>query len=97
MADSGLKAMKWMVISLGILLIGGSIMLGVALYQKLNAPQTETCELPVIPEGGRISAIDSNGHHLTLLLDMPDGTQRYLITKHRCTNQTNWQSFRYGN
>ena len=85
-----MRALKALVIFLGVLIIGGVVVIGLTIYQRARAPAVETVapEAPVagfwtrriaLPEGADIVSAVAEGGRLVLIVVLPQGEQRVIV------------------
>lgn len=76
MTDTSTKVLKWTVISFGLLLLGGLILLISMVYERASRkpPVCEKAHITV-PESTRIITADRDLHTITLLMELPEQGQ----------------------
>ena len=85
-----MRALKILVVALGVLLVGGSVALVVAVVSRIqhgpNLAVNADAAAPVrsiLPAGSRILAAELSGDRVLVRLAMPDGGERLLLLNAR--------------
>ena len=85
-----MRALKALVIFLGVLIIGGVVVIGLTIYQRAQVPVVETAapEAPLagfgtrrigLPQGADIVAAGAEGERLILIVALPQGEQHVIV------------------
>ena len=92
--DSSERALKALVIFLGVLIVGGVVVIGVTIYQRATGPASEgaTADAPPavspsgfgarrigLPQGADIVEAVAEGDRLILIVALPEGSQRVIV------------------
>ena len=80
-----MRALKILVVVMGVLIIGGTLALGIVLVKRTNAGSTPIVQDMVLdqPAGTRILGISSAEGSLALLVQRPDGERVLLVDPRR--------------
>jgi hypothetical protein len=81
-----MRALKILVVVMGIMIVGGFAALIVAIVGRVSHRGSAPAETPRafarpidIPRGARIEAMTAGGNHLVVGLELPDGNRQLLI------------------
>ena len=92
--DSSERALKALVIFLGVLILGGVVVIGLTIYQRASAPSAETTRIDAppaaapagfgvrrlaLPQGADVVEAVAEGERLVLIVALPDGAQRVIV------------------
>ena len=92
--DSSERALKALVVFLGVLIVGGVVVIGVTIYQRSTAPSEGIARvegLPsvspagfgarriALPQGADIVEAVAEGERLVLVVALPDGSQLVIV------------------
>ena len=94
-SDSSVRALKALVIFLGVLIVGGVVVIGLTIYQRATAPdgtQTAHADAPAavspsgfgsrrigLPQGADVVEAVAAGERLILVIALPEGSQRVIV------------------
>jgi hypothetical protein len=92
--DSSVRALKALVIFLGVLIVGGVVVIGLTIYERATAP-SEQSALPDappavsaagfgarrigLPQGADVIEAVAEGDKLILVVALPEGAQRVIV------------------
>lgn len=85
-----MRALKALVIFLGVLIIGGLVVIGLTIYQRTRAPAVGAAAPEValagfgtrrinLPQGADIVSAVAEGDRLVLIVVLPQGEQRVIV------------------
>jgi hypothetical protein len=92
--DSSVRALKALVIFLGVLIVGGVVVIGVTIYERASAPSDEPAlaDVPTavgatgfgvrrvgLPQGADVIDAVAAGNRLILVIALPEGAQRVIV------------------
>jgi len=82
-----MRALKLLVVVMGVLLVAGVIALGVAITVRVQrGPSGETAALPLhlsLPEGAHVAAAELAGDRILVRLTLSDGGEELLLLNAR--------------
>jgi len=89
-----MKALKALVIIMGVLILIGSTVVVVTIFQRLSKPEAETAGAPAetappaaafgardlgLPAGSRIQSLQTDGGRIVVHVRLPDGGDRIVV------------------